>query len=193
VELPSRIDVVQGKQSWMSMPERVLLYGLVAGLAPKRTLEIGTFLGGSALIIAAALDDVGAGSMWCVDPDPRVEEADWSRIAHRATMVAKPSPAALDEARSLAGDGFDFCLIDGDHSRDGVRRDIEGTLPVLADESWILCHDAHFHEVREAIDEAVAVHPGRLHDAGLVSAHSTTDDNGVVWGGLRLLRATRTS
>jgi len=177
----------------MSMPERVLLYGIVAGLAPERTLEIGTFLGGSALIIAAALDDVDAGSMWCVDPEPRVEPADWSRIAHRATMVAQPSPAALAEARSEAGAGFDFCLIDGDHSRDGVWRDIEGTLPVLADESWILFHDAHFHEVREAIDEALAAHPEQLHDAGLVSAHSTTDDNGVMWGGLRLVRATRTS
>ena len=173
------------------MPERVLLYGVVAGLAPKRTLEIGTFLGGSALIIAAALDDVDAGPMWCVDPEPQVAEEDWARIEHRATMIAKRSPEALTEARELAGGPFDFALIDGDHSLDAVRRDIAGTLPVLADQAWVLFHDSHFQGVRDAVDEVVAAHPSQLDDGGLLSRHSTTDDNGVVWGGLRLLRFNR--
>ena len=173
------------------MPERVLLYGVVAGLAPKRSLEIGTFLGGSALIIGAALDDVDAGQMWCVDPEPRVAEADWRRIEHRATMLAMPSPEALDKARELAGGPFDFALIDGDHSLERVRLDIAGTLPVLADEAWILFHDAHFFGVRDAIEEALVRHSAELHDGGLLSGHSTTDEQGVVWGGLRLLRFAR--
>lgn len=193
MDLPSRVAVVNGDQSWMTMPERLLLYALVAGLAPERTLEIGTFLGGSALIIAAALDDVDGGRVWCVDPEPRVDEADWRRIEHRATLIAEPSPAALATARELAGGPFEFALIDGDHSFEGVRRDIEGTLPVLADEAWILLHDCHFTPVRDAVDEAVASHSAELDDGGLVSAHSTTDENGVVWGGLRLLRFTRAS
>lgn len=191
MDLPSRVAVVNGEQSWMTMPERLLLYALVAGLAPERTLEIGTFLGGSALIIAAALDDVDGGRMWCIDPDPRVAADDWGRIEHRATLIAEGSPEALAKAREMAGAPFDFALIDGDHSLAGVRRDIEGTLAVLADESWILFHDAHFGDVRVAIDEAVAARRGELHDAGMLSGHSTVDENGVVWGGLRLLRFTR--
>ena len=191
MDLPSRVDVVSGDQSWMTMPERVLLYAVVAGLAPERTLEIGTFLGGSALIIAAALDDVDTGTIWCIDPDPRVDEADWRRIEHRATLIAEGSPEALPRAREMAGGPFDFALIDGDHSLDGVRRDIAGTLAVLADEAWILFHDAHFGEVRDAVDEALAAQPAELHDGGLLSSHSTTDENGVVWGGLRLVRFTR--
>lgn len=175
----------------MVMPERVLLYAVVAGLAPERVLEIGTFRGGSALIIAAALDDVGGGQMWCIDPDPRVEEADWRRIEHRATMIAEPSPEALTKAREAAGGAFEFALIDGDHSLDGVRRDIAATLPVLADEAWILFHDSWYHEVKDAIDEAIAAAPTQLHDGGLLSAHSSVDEQGVRWGGMRLLRFTR--
>lgn len=191
MDLPSRFPVVHGTQSWMTMPERVLLYAVVAGLKPQHTLEIGTFLGGSALIIAAALDDVDAGDLWCVDPEPRVEEADWARIAHRATMVAAPSPQALTDARAQAGGPFDFALIDGDHSLEGVRRDIAGTLPVLADEAHVLFHDALYHEVRDGIDEALAAHPGELHDAGMLSTHASVDENDVTWGGLRMLRFTR--
>lgn len=191
MDLPSRIPVVNGDQSWMTMPERVLLYGLVAARVPERVLEIGTFLGGSALIIVAALDDVDGGRVWCVDVEPRVADADWVRMQHRATMIPKPSPTALQEAHRDAGGGFDFALIDGDHTFAGVERDIEGTLPVLADESFILLHDAHFHEVRDAIDQALQAHSDVLHDGGMVSNHSTVDENGVRWGGLRLLRFTR--
>jgi hypothetical protein len=191
MDVPKRLAVVYGDQSWMTMPERVLLYGIVAALAPERTLEIGTYLGGSALIIAAALDDVCGGALWCVDPNPRVAEDDWRRIEHRATMIAEASPQALMKARELAGAPFDLVLIDGDHTLDGVRRDIAGTLPVLADEAWLLLHDAHFPEIRDAIVEALGMYRSELHDGGLLSKHFTTDENGVIWGGLRLLRFKR--
>lgn len=188
---PSRFHVVHTAPAWMPLYERVLLHGLTVGLAPRHVLEIGTFQGGSTLVMCAALDDLGDGLIVCVDPDPRLADETWEAIRHRATIVSGPSPEAVAEARQIAGAGFDFALIDGDHSRAGVDRDIDATVQVLADEAHVVFHDAHYHEVSESIDAALERHAGRFDDAGLLSRGFTTDEHGVRWGGLRLLRFRR--
>lgn len=172
----------------MLRPERILLYGLVRALRPRRILEIGTHRGGSAMIITAALDEVGAGALFCVDPEPMVAPEHQRRIAHRSTLFPGASPEILVEARAAADGPFDFVFIDGDHSRAGVLRDVEGVLPLIADGAYVLFHDAHFPEVAAAIDGELAAHPARLVDCGMLSVDRSIDEHGNVWGGLRLLR-----
>jgi hypothetical protein len=187
---PRSFPAVFNKSSWMELCERVLLYSMVYGVRPKRVLEIGTFLGGSALIIAAALDDIGDGVMVCVDPNPRLPQENLDRIAHRATVVAAPSPEALLRAEQVAGGKFDFALIDGDHSFEGVIRDVEGTLPVLQPNTYVLFHDAHNDPVRRGINVMLAKYPFDLQDCGMMSTLANPDANnpGVLWGGIRVLR-----
>ena len=172
----------------MPLYERVLLHGLTVGLAPQNVLEIGTFQGGSTLVMCAALDDLGSGRIVCVDPDPRLADETWGAIRHRVAVVARASPEAVTDAREIAGAPFDFALIDGDHSRAGVERDIDATVAVLADDAHVIFHDAHYHEVRDGIDAALNRHAGQFEDAGMVSRGDTVDEHGVRWGGLRLLR-----
>jgi FkbM family methyltransferase len=189
---PNRFEVVHGAPVWMTMSERVLLYGLIAGLRPRRCLEIGTFQGGSALIITAALDDLGQGKLACVDPEPKVRPEHWNMIAHRATLFAAPSPDILPEAARAVGGKFDFALIDGDHRTEGVLRDIMGTLPHLEDQAYLLFHDAHNADTAAGIDRAVRNPENGLTDAGMLSTEKTADSApGVFWGGLRLLRFLR--
>jgi len=193
---PERFHVVHTAPVWMSMHERVLVYGVTVGLQPERILEIGTFQGGSTLIMCAALDDLDRGRIVCVDPDPRVKPEDWEAVAHRATMVPEPSPEALGKAAEIAGGGFDFALIDGDHTYDGVIRDIEATIPTLADDAHLLFHDAHYFQVRDAIDHELRVHDGAFEDGGMLSVDFSpdvpdADGNEVRWGGLRMLRFRR--
>jgi len=183
----------------MLLPERLLLYSTVFGLKPRRALEIGTFRGGSASLICAAMDDNGFGKLVCVDPEPRILPEAEERIRGRATVIAGASPDVLPRAREAAGGAFDFALIDGDHSREGVVRDVEGTLPHLADEAYLLFHDCHYFEVEEAIDAVLVARGGELVDGGVLSTArnpvegegSTQDGRQVVWGGLRLLRFRR--
>ena len=144
------------------------------------------------MIICAALDEIGTGVIACVDPNPVVELQDWERVAHRATMITGSSPDALQEASEIAGGRFDFVLIDGDHSYEGVRRDIEGVLTVLEPDSHLLFHDSHYWQIKQAIDDALAVTSG-LQDCGTLSregAYEKRHELGqpVIWGGLRLLR-----
>jgi predicted O-methyltransferase YrrM/SAM-dependent methyltransferase len=190
---PARFGVVYTTPAHMLAPERVVLYGLVFASRPQRVLEIGTFRGGSALVIVAALDDVGVGTLVCVDPQPNIAPEHWAQIAHRATLFAEPSPDVLPKALEVAGGRFDFALIDGDHEYPGVVRDIEGVLPYLAPEAHLLFHDAHYFEVREAIDRMLCEHADCLTDCGMISTDGNPEGRSVngkpiVWGGLRLLR-----
>jgi FkbM family methyltransferase len=190
--VPNRFEVVHRAPVWMTMSERVLLYGLIAGLRPRRCLEIGTFKGGSALIITAALDDLGEGRLACVDPNAQIQPEHWRSISHRATLFQAPSPDVLPQASSAVGGKFDFALIDGDHSTEGVVRDIVGVLPHLESNAYLLFHDAHNAEVIEGIERALRQPANGLTDCGLLSTEKTEDATpGVFWGGLRLLRFAR--
>lgn len=196
--LPGRVQYLLDAPAELLLPERLLMYSLVRGLRPARCLEIGTHFGGSTTITCAALDDVGAGCLVCVDPNPLVPPDVWARLAHRATMVRGTSPGALADAMATAGGPFDFVFIDGDHTRAGVVRDVEAVLAVAAPGAHLLFHDSHYWEVRDAIDECVARYPTRLLDAGTLSALSTApiqapDGTSAQWGGFRLLRLAVTS
>jgi predicted O-methyltransferase YrrM len=190
---PGRFGMIYNTPAHMTAAERVLLYGLTFGLRPARTLEIGTFRGGAALVIGAALDDVGCGTLVCVDPAPQVAPDDWALVSHRATLFAEPSSDVLPRAMAAAGGPFDFALIDGDHQYASVVGDVEGVLPLLADEAHVLFHDAHYFEVTDAIDRMLAVHADALSDCGMLSTERMPEGRSVggreiVWGGLRLLR-----
>jgi hypothetical protein len=191
--LRARMDLLLDAPAMLLLPERILLYALVRGLRPQRCLEIGTHFGGSTVITAAALDDVGEGKMVCIDPKPQVPEEMWATVAHRATMIRGSSPQSLAEARAAAGGDFDFIFIDGDHKREPVMLDVEGVFDVAAPGAHLLFHDSHFWQVREALDACVAKYPERLLDCGMLSAMGTPNvvtPEGITtrMGGLRMLR-----
>lgn len=190
--VPARFDIVHRAPALMTLSERVLLYGLIVGLRPQRCLEIGTHKGGSAQIIVAAMDDLGGGVLACVDPEALIAEADWQTISHRAMLIVAPSPHALPEASRAVGGKFDFALIDGDHSTEGALRDIEGTLPLLEDNAWLLFHDAHHDPVAEAIRRAQHGSGSCLHDCGMLATEISFDPVAKEnCGGLHLLQFCR--
>ena len=86
------------------------------------------------MIIVAGLDDIGSGTLACVDPKPAVRSEHWQTISHRATLFQAASPDILPAASQAVGGKFDFALIDGDHSTEGVVRDIRGVVPLLEEE-----------------------------------------------------------
>jgi predicted O-methyltransferase YrrM len=193
---PDRFIVVYSAPVLMTWPERVVLYGLIFGLRPQRCLEIGTNEGGSALIIAAALDDIGAGQLVCVDTQPRVKPEHWQQLAHRTTLITGTSPQILPKTVEAAGGLFDVALIDGDHELPGVIKDIEGVLPLLSSEAYLIFHDAHYYGVADAIDRMLVKYDDRLTDCGMLSTEQTPEGRTVkgrpvVWGGLRVLRYRR--
>ncbi|MCC9075707.1 class I SAM-dependent methyltransferase [Litorilinea aerophila] len=179
--------------AWMTRAERLMLFTLIFCLRPQRYLEIGTFQGGSALIICRALDALESDArMYLVDPSPQILPNNWEKISHRAELFQGHSPDILQTAANKAQDSFDFVFIDGDHSYAGAKRDAEGVLPFVKTGSYILFHDSFFEEVRRAIDDFIDEHSGQVMDLGLLTREITTQQTSegqkVEWGGLRLLQ-----
>ena len=91
----------------------LLLNSLVYALNAKRVLEVGTFTGYSALMMAAALP--AGGSLITCDIDPEattIAKSFWARSPHGKKIELKLGPA-LDTMKRLRGP-FDFIFIDAD-------------------------------------------------------------------------------
>ena len=189
----------------MFREENLLLYTLVRSLRPRRVLEIGTYHGASAGVIVRAMDEVATardkdpaeiepveGRLICVEPEPNIK-INWTRIAHRATLLQGFSPAVLPRAYELAGGNFDLCFIDGGHDYRQVVADAMGCLPYVEPESYLLFHDAYYPEVRTAINNVFTRVAG-LVDCGIVCRWKGIDyagehgPKGAPWCGLRLVR-----
>lgn len=187
------LEVIRQAPAWMTRGERLLLFALIFGLRPARYLEIGTFQGGSALIVAASMDASGShGRIVCIDPKPEIKPEDWKRIEHRGTLLQARSPEILAHAVQVVGGMIDFALIDGDHTAAGVTRDAEGVLPFLAQGGYLLFHDAYFPQVGRALDDFAKRNPEQIIDLGCltreVTLHTLPSSDIVTWGGLRLMR-----
>lgn len=189
----SALEVFKWVPAHMTRSERLLMFTLAFNLRPQRYLEIGTFQGGSALIVAAALDSLRSDArMVCVDPRPAIAPEHWEKLKHRTTLLTGFSPDILPEAQKAAGGPFDLVLIDGDHSFEGMMRDAEGVLPYVRPGSYLLFHDSFYHEVDEGIKAFVQRHADRVVDLGQmtreVTVHQEPGGAPVHWGGLRLLQ-----
>jgi predicted O-methyltransferase YrrM len=192
----SALEVVRWAPVWMSRAERLLLFSLVFGLRPKRFLEIGTFQGGSALVIAAAMDASGTdGRLVCVDPEPQIAPEHWARIEHRTILLDEPSPDVLPRASDVAGGPFDFVLIDGDHSYVGVMRDANGVLSFVANGAYLLFHDSLFPEISQALSDFAMQNAHHIADFGTLTREVTVQPGPqgepIRWGGLRLMQVRR--
>jgi predicted O-methyltransferase YrrM len=154
--------------SMMTPRERLLLYTLTLCLNPRRYLEIGSFQGGSALIVCSALDTLNnaRGKIFMVDPDFRLTEQTWSHISHRATRIEGESPGALAEAHRLAGGAFDLVLVDGAHQVAATVSDIVSVYEYVSPGGYVVVHDSSNFEVRDALD--YVLRQGQYTDVGLV-------------------------
>jgi predicted O-methyltransferase YrrM len=186
---PERVGIVFDNPSEMNVSERLFLYSLIRGTRPHRVLEIGSRHGGSASIIAAALEDIDPrhpGRVFGVDPGPEITVPE-RKFFGRFELIVEPSPQGITTARQKAGGPFDFALVDGLHIYSQVKQDLLGVLPHMADESYILLHDAFHYGLSKAISEVVATE-SRLFDCGYPCGKPWMEHPLLAYGGLRMLR-----
>jgi hypothetical protein len=141
------------------------------------------------------MDDTGYGRLACVDPTPQIDAELWARLYHRCRLFEGSSPDILPHVAEQVGSPFDFVLIDGNHTYEFVRRDVEGVIPLLAEQAYILLHDGHYPDVQRALDASIAANP-ELTDCGMLSVEPTQfHESGktVLYAGLRLLRFQRSA
>lgn len=180
----------------MSDAERMGLTGLLARWKPTVYMEIGVFYGGSTLLASEFADRV-----FSIDIDP--EAVDRFNKPENVTFISGAShevaPALLD---SLSEEDLypEVVLIDGDHSTEGVTRDIELFLQRRpAKPMLIVFHDSFNPAARAGIvgaDWAGCPWAQRLEIdfvAGGMVDQESNPHRGEMWGGLAVALLTPTA
>ncbi len=130
----------------MSLGERAAVEGVCSQLKPVLAIEVGSMEGACLRRIAAH-----AGEAHSFDLESPSLPMPGNVVLHTGD-----SHVLLPEfLERLAGEGrnVDFVMVDGDHTPEGVRRDVEDLLnsPAVS-RSTILIHDTANERVREGLD-----------------------------------------
>lgn len=128
-------------------------------------VEVGTWVGGSALVLAEFFDKV-----YCVDTFDGVTAYDWlgntvySQERILSTFYSNVKGRLFDRIIPLVGKSslhaatfpfeVDMVWIDGDHSYEGCKADILGWMPHVKDGGIMAFHDYDWHPgTTKAVDE----------------------------------------
>ena len=149
-----RIGELVGDVPGLLRPEDELKLYELAYFATGPVLEIGTYRGRSTTIMARAAGAGAGASLFSVDVDPHAlrsgaEALAAHGVAERVVFVRGSVGALLREFEGLRPS---LTFVDGDHSFDGVRRDLATIEPAVPRGGLLLFHD--FHDERNA-DAAV--------------------------------------
>lgn len=135
---------------------------ILSELRPQHAVEVGTYKGGSLQVLAHFCKHVVS-----IDIDPSVSATlglRFSNVTFHTGNSAELLPSAL-RIGSESSEPVSFVLIDGDHSTEGVRRDINALLSVPpTGEMVVLMHDAFNPDCRAGILSANWQHSPFVHE-----------------------------
>lgn len=181
----SAVDLF-GDPIWqMSFGERAAIEGLLSALKPDLAIEVGTAEGAGLRRIALHAGEVHSFDL--VTPTVRDLPAH-VRLHTGDSHVLLPQVLA---ELTAAGRSVDFALVDGDHSADGVRQDVQALLASPAvGRAVIVTHDTANEHVRAGLDAVpYSAYPKVAHvDLDFVPGHLGRDRfPGELWYGLGLI------
>jgi hypothetical protein len=136
----------------MTRCERFALAATLQKLQPRLSLEIGTYRGGSLQVLSQYSQEVIS-----VDIDPKVAETlqgRFSNVRFECGNSGDVLPRVVDEINTT-GRTLEFLLIDGDHSSEGVRRDINAILRLMPKARLVvMLHDSFNPACRDGMRRA---------------------------------------
>jgi len=133
----------------------------------KCMLEIGSYIGASACCFAASLKEANSGKLICIDTwnnDSMTEgnRDTWQEFQDNTssyiTHIVPIRGFSVDMVNEVATyvNSLDLLFIDGDHSYEGVKADLEAYKRFLRPGSIVVFHDSGWAEgVKRVIEEDV--------------------------------------
>lgn len=151
---------------------RCLVTAAVLSPAKGANLEIGSFKGRSTVGLAYALRHYGLGKLTAVDPhtspsstDPDLKGKSTSFHDFQSNLARNGLTDWVDPRVAFSGElartwtaPIRFLWIDGDHTYEGAKADVEGFKPHLADGAIVLMHDVlgtHYGSLRVFVEEVL--------------------------------------
>lgn len=135
----------------MEHAERSALFLLMERIKPQVVIEIGSRYAGSTYIFSKY-----AKSVYVIDLDPEVEKRCQHLKNVNVLIGSSPTiiPSLLDKLR-VSGENWDFALVDGDHSYEGVKQDLNALIKHRPSRrAWIAMHDSFNPVCRKGIKDA---------------------------------------
>jgi predicted O-methyltransferase YrrM len=153
----------------MTIRQAAYVFGLARRMPARRAIEIGRWRGGSTVALAAGMGPKG--KVWSVDIGEKAERL----LGEKAATLDEQTRAFCErfglDVELLVGDSrtidvdtggeIDILLVDGDHTYEGVRTDVERFGPKLRIGGALLLDDAfddffipsHFESVGRLVRE----------------------------------------
>ena len=178
------IDLFTINRWQMAIGQRAALEGLLAQLQPELAVEIGTAQGGSLSRIAAH-----SGHVHSFDLEFQVDRSEVDNVTFHEGDSHLLLPAFLADLEREGGN-LDFALLDGDHSYEGVKQDLEDLLASGAvSRTVIVLHDTMNEGVRAGIESVDFESYSKIvfTDLNFVLEHQSASPLEEAWGGFALV------
>jgi hypothetical protein len=171
------------KEWFMTESERLVLIGLLQSINPEVAIEVGTAGGGSLSAISRY-----SGLVYTIDINSACSQFEnrFNNVKFICGSSQDKLPQLIDELQETRA-ALEFVLIDGDHSREGVLRDIESLLRFKPDKPlYIVMHDSFNPECRKGMLHANWQSNPYVHAVELDFVTGKLDEHGRMWCGLGL-------
>jgi predicted O-methyltransferase YrrM len=145
--------------------ERLALYEMArASLSTNVFVEIGSYLGATAVVLAAAIQKSGRGKVYCIDTwqNDAMSEGKWDTFGvfqkniQRWDEIVVPVVGRSDHVDLPIKNDVDLVFIDGDHTYPAVKHDIEKYACLVREGGFLALHDQSFYpSVTKAMGEVL--------------------------------------
>jgi len=149
----------------LSNDEKIKLCELASKIRCGIFLEIGSYLGASSCFIAAGIKKVEINSkLYCIDTWQNDSMTEGNRDTYTEFLkntskyneLIFPIRSSSVGASKMFDEKIDFLFIDGDHSYEGVKSDVDAWLPKLNAGALVIFHDSGWAEgVKKVITEDI--------------------------------------
>jgi predicted O-methyltransferase YrrM len=148
----------------MTKEERISLLNISKNLSKNNVIvEIGSYLGASSVILAIGAKQTN-GHLYCVDTwqndamseGKRDTYGQFQTNTNNLTKWITPKKGYSEDIAREFLDKIDLLFIDGDHSYDSVKNDLDIWLPKLNENAWVIMHDSGWADgVKRVINEVI--------------------------------------
>jgi len=183
-----KLGGIVSKEWMMSPSEQMGMVYLLEALRPRVAIEVGTKMGGSLQVVSRFSEKV-----YSLDIDPEVPRRLEGKHANVEYVIGDSRlllPELVEKLQQESAQ-LSFVLIDGDHSAEGVKADVENILkfrPTVP--LYVVMHDSANPTCRRGLMEARWADSPYVHAVELDFVMGTVNPSpackGEVWGGLSL-------